>query len=66
MPRNLNGRLLVKVVGAEDLPDHDSFSGHSDPYCILKLDDEEIGRTAVCPDEGCPTWNQSKFMLRII
>merc|ERR1711977_576967 len=61
---DLNGRLVIKVIGASNLPDCDTFSGLSDPYCIVKFDDTEIGRTVVCQDEGSPVWNQ-KFYLNL-
>lgn len=60
---DLDGRLVISVVGASDLPDCDTFSGLSDPYCIVKFDDAEIGRTTVCQEQSSPVWNQSQFFL---
>jgi len=58
----LNGRLNITVVGAKNLPDNDTWSGVSDPYCIVKLDDYEIGRTVICENNGSPTWNENFFI----
>lgn len=56
--RKLYGRLIIDIKSATNLPNSDYFSGLSDPYCIVLLDDSEIGRTDVCQDEANPVWNK--------
>jgi len=54
----LNGRLFVEVIRAKGLYNSDSwFAGKSDPYTIVTLDDQEIGRTEVIDDNLDPVWN---------
>jgi len=55
---SLHGRLKICIESAKGLMDCDSWGGISDPYCILKLDDEEMGRTCVIKDESSPEWNE--------
>ena len=66
MPVNLCGRLIIKVKDASGLADCDSWGGVSDPYCVLKLDEEEMGRTTVCNDQSSPIWNEGNSMLHDI
>merc|ERR1712137_517558 len=60
--RKLYGRLIIKIESATNLPNSDYFNGLSDPYCIVLLDDTEIGRTQVCQDCANPVWNEELIL----
>ena len=63
----LFGRLVIRVDKAEDLPHSDTTlwggDGESDPYCVIKLDDEELARTTVFTDNSNPIWNERECFL---
>lgn len=49
--------LKVKVKGATNLPDVDTFSGKSDPYATVSFQGQEQ-KTEVVKDELNPVWNK--------
>lgn len=53
----------VRVCGAVDIPQADSFSDN-DLYAIVIWNDKEVGRTRCIRDDNSPIWDES-FDLRI-
>uniref|UniRef100_A0A8C2MXK6 RAS p21 protein activator 4 n=1 Tax=Cricetulus griseus TaxID=10029 RepID=A0A8C2MXK6_CRIGR len=49
--------LSIRIVEAKSLPAKD-LSGSSDPYCIVKVDNEPIIRTATVWKTLCPFWGE--------
>jgi len=54
----LNGRLFIEIVRAKGLYNSDTWvAGKSDPYVLVTLDDQEVGRTQTIADNLDPVWN---------
>lgn len=49
--------LSIRIVEGKNLPAKD-LSGSSDPYCIVKVDNEPIIRTATVWKTLCPFWGE--------
>ncbi|XP_026371840.2 ras GTPase-activating protein 4 isoform X4 [Ursus arctos] len=49
--------LSIRIVEGKNLPAKD-ISGSSDPYCIVKVDNEPIIRTATVWKTLCPFWGE--------
>ncbi|XP_027765224.1 rasGAP-activating-like protein 1, partial [Empidonax traillii] len=55
--------LRCRVVEGKDLPAKD-VSGSSDPYCVVKVDNEVLARTATVWKSLNPFWG-AEFTLRL-
>ena len=53
-------KMEVKVHSARNLAKADTF-GLSDPFCIVKFNEREIGRTEVVDNDLNPEWNNERF-----
>jgi hypothetical protein len=53
-------KMEVKVHSARNLAKADTF-GLSDPFCIVKFNEREIGRTEVIDNDLNPEWNNERF-----
>ncbi|XP_061063745.1 ras GTPase-activating protein 4B isoform X2 [Eubalaena glacialis] len=49
--------LFIRIVEGKNLPAKD-ITGSSDPYCIVKVDNEPIIRTATVWKTLCPFWGE--------
>ncbi|XP_011931889.1 PREDICTED: ras GTPase-activating protein 4-like [Cercocebus atys] len=49
--------LYIRIVEGKNLPAKD-INGSSDPYCIVKVDNEPIIRTATVWKTLCPFWGE--------
>lgn len=49
--------LSIRIVEGKNLPAKD-ITGSSDPYCIVKVDNEPIIRTATVWKTLCPFWGE--------
>jgi Ca2+-dependent lipid-binding protein len=54
--------LQLRVLRAIGLAKADLF-GKSDPFCIVKWGQEEVGRTKVVPKTLDPVWDQEQFSV---
>ncbi|KAL1768920.1 rasGAP-activating 1 isoform X2, partial [Sigmodon hispidus] len=52
-----SGSLSIRVVEGRALPAKD-VSGSSDPYCLVKVDDEVVARTATIWRSLSPFWGE--------
>jgi Ca2+-dependent lipid-binding protein len=57
--------IEVHIVRATDLPKADGFMGKSDPYCIVRWNEKEVGRTSVIYKELNPEWDEEKFKFSL-
>ena len=55
--------LNFYVLAAADLGKADKY-GQSDPYCIVKWNGHELGKTEVAKCTLNPVWNEGKFKIR--
>ncbi|XP_072034910.1 rasGAP-activating-like protein 1 isoform X2 [Amphiura filiformis] len=53
-----NTSLYVRIGEAKELPGKDLISGSSDPYCLIKLDNEVVARTATVWRTLDPFWGE--------
>ncbi|GAB1290105.1 RasGAP-activating-like protein 1 [Apodemus speciosus] len=53
-----SGSLSIRVVEGRALPAKDVRSGSSDPYCLVKVDDEVVARTATIWRSLSPFWGE--------
>ncbi|KAM8776991.1 ras GTPase-activating protein 4B isoform 1-T1 [Rhynchonycteris naso] len=49
--------LFIRIVEGKNLPAKD-INGSSDPYCVVKVDNEPIVRTATVWKTLCPFWGE--------
>ena len=54
----------ITLCGAENLSRADTF-GLSDPFCIIKFDGAEIGRTSVQHKTTNPVWSGERFVVSL-
>ena len=55
------GRLVFEVVRADNLLNLDGKGGKSDPYCVVRFGNHELGRTKTLVDQPAPIWNEGKY-----
>ncbi|XP_038058833.1 rasGAP-activating-like protein 1 [Patiria miniata] len=56
-----NTSLYVRIGEAKDLPGKDLISRSSDPYCLIKIDNEVVARTATVWKTLTPFWGEEYF-----
>jgi Ca2+-dependent lipid-binding protein len=59
-PPQLDGTITATVIEANNLADmdHGLFQGKSDPYTILKFDNNEVAKTKTIDSNKNPEWNE--------
>lgn len=55
----------ITICSAENLSRADTF-GLSDPFCIIKFDGAEIGRTSVLHKTTNPVWSGERFVVSMV
>jgi Ca2+-dependent lipid-binding protein len=55
----------INILTAFNLGKVDTFSGTSDPFCVVKWDMREIGTSAVVKKTTSPIWEDACYKLRI-
>ncbi|XP_071789883.1 rasGAP-activating-like protein 1 isoform X1 [Asterias amurensis] len=56
-----NTSLCLRIGEAKDLPGKDLISRSSDPYCLIKIDNEVVARTATVWKTLTPFWGEEYF-----
>jgi len=57
--------IIVNIHKALDLSKADGFLGKSDPFCIVKWNEREVGRSSVVMANLNPTWDDEKFKMNL-
>eukprot|EP00520_Triparma_pacifica_P018233 CAMPEP_0118666936 /NCGR_PEP_ID=MMETSP0785-20121206/19498_1 /TAXON_ID=91992 /ORGANISM="Bolidomonas pacifica, Strain CCMP 1866" /LENGTH=567 /DNA_ID=CAMNT_0006561315 /DNA_START=207 /DNA_END=1907 /DNA_ORIENTATION=+ len=56
--------LLVQITDGKHLPKADPFS-LSDPYCTIKWNDEQVGKTKIIKNTLDPLWSHAYFEINL-
>ena len=56
--------LILQITDGKHLPKADPFS-LSDPYCIVKWNDEQVGKTKIIKNTLDPLWNHAYFEMKL-
>jgi hypothetical protein len=54
---------IISIHKARDLSKADMFLGKSDPYCVIKWNNKEIGRTSIISSNLNPRWEEESFKV---
>jgi Ca2+-dependent lipid-binding protein len=55
----------IHILKASDLPKADGMLGKSDPFCIVRWNHREVGRTAVVLKDLNPVWDDERFRVAL-